>query len=1222
MAVDIAKLNIEITDNASGAATSVTSLAEALTKLRNADAGTEMGRVATGLFSINKNVSGLGRLQNDLAQCAVSASTLADKLAEINRYTSGTSLKVSASLPKVEDYIDPTRADVNAWAMEQASALEGVGNATRTATTANSEFAESQKTVASETKQTSNEVKKFQIDLKGFSSLIPNIVSQFGRLVKMRIMRTIVKNILSGISEGLQNLYNWAKVTGNGFVDTMNSMATAGNYLKNSTGAAFGSLLNTIAPIIDRIVDWLVTGINYVNMFFAVLSGSSTYTKAKKIATEYGNAVSNAAGGATGAVEELKASLTTLDFDELHQLQEQASPSGGGGGGGGGGSTGTNYGDMFEQAAIEQNWLTKTAQWLKDNFKDVLTYVTAIGAGILGWKISSALANALGLLSKAQAFGIGLMITGTILSAKGGFDLATEGWDLKGILESSLGVLATSIGGALTFGALVGGGMGFMIGFSIGLTAWIIGYAQGLEMNFQESLENDPVYQNALEELHKANEQYEVLTDIVVKINETRLEYNQEQTDLQLAQQIKDKLAEFEGVDATEENIAIVKALVDELNASGILGEFQAQWDITAGKIHTNADEIQGVIDKMDALSKAKALHTYQELLNEATKEYYEAQMNYDRENGVYEGMLDRLEAYKEWYNSLIGLTPEEETRREMVTNWNPGDGIPDVYSGVPEYIRILMAEINAQSDVVAKYADNLSFATAAMEELNAEIEKLYGQTIKTKTQTMRDLATDLGINYSEQTGFNQKPYQNVTPFSYVAPSKAITTPKTQTPQTSRTTQSANTATKVETPRITTPTSKQIEENINQQQRWNTIAEEGWKELQRGLNIYSDVTKNANYYTQSQKKATGVVDQYREATKQTTDTVKAGSIAWKDAKNEQYAFAKSAEYTSKAQKNNGVVSQAVARIVSSSYGSVLSDTTGMSDAISGIGSNADYPTIGQDMIAGFNSLGSQMLKIGSGIKTQISGEINVTGQAIKAGQIESETTKTFKSVNFKGVGSWAKYTIEQMMNTTGKDLNASNIQGTVLYKFKGQKWAMSGDVVKNAIESAISKTGTGVGYLSILSYMANGFKNAAARTSFDGAGKNIADNLAYSIAKNLNSKSVSTAVQTTLGNTTSSAIMRTKFVATAYAKGGYPKTGALYLAQERGSEMIGTIGGKNAVANNDQIASAIARALSPMLNGGGGTTNVTVKMDSATVARASMKGQKAMNRQYNITATA
>ena len=46
--------------------------------------------------------------------------------------------------------------------------------------------------------------------------------------------------------------------------------------------------------------------------------------------------------------------------------------------------------------------------------------------------------------------------------------------------------------------------------------------------------------------------------------------------------------------------------------------------------------------------------------------------------------------------------------------------------------------------------------------------------------------------------------------------------------------------------------------------------------------------------------------------------------------------------------------------------------------------------------------------------------------------------------------------------------------------------------------------------------------------------------------------------------------------ALAFADGGWPDTGSLFIAREAGPEMVGTIGGRTAVANNDQIVTAVA----------------------------------------------
>ncbi|MGN0595780.1 MAG: hypothetical protein ACI4J1_00420 [Ruminiclostridium sp.] len=47
----------------------------------------------------------------------------------------------------------------------------------------------------------------------------------------------------------------------------------------------------------------------------------------------------------------------------------------------------------------------------------------------------------------------------------------------------------------------------------------------------------------------------------------------------------------------------------------------------------------------------------------------------------------------------------------------------------------------------------------------------------------------------------------------------------------------------------------------------------------------------------------------------------------------------------------------------------------------------------------------------------------------------------------------------------------------------------------------------------------------------------------------------------------------------AYASGGFPDYGDIFIANERGPEMVGTIGGRTAVVNNSQIETAIENAI-------------------------------------------
>jgi len=51
-----------------------------------------------------------------------------------------------------------------------------------------------------------------------------------------------------------------------------------------------------------------------------------------------------------------------------------------------------------------------------------------------------------------------------------------------------------------------------------------------------------------------------------------------------------------------------------------------------------------------------------------------------------------------------------------------------------------------------------------------------------------------------------------------------------------------------------------------------------------------------------------------------------------------------------------------------------------------------------------------------------------------------------------------------------------------------------------------------------------------------------------------------------------------------YASGGFPDQGELFVAREAGPEMVGTIGGRTAVANNDQIVAGIASGVRQAMN--------------------------------------
>ena len=91
-----------------------------------------------------------------------------------------------------------------------------------------------------------------------------------------------------------------------------------------------------------------------------------------------------------------------------------------------------------------------------------------------------------------------------------------------------------------------------------------------------------------------------------------------------------------------------------------------------------------------------------------------------------------------------------------------------------------------------------------------------------------------------------------------------------------------------------------------------------------------------------------------------------------------------------------------------------------------------------------------------------------------------------------------------------------------------------------------------------------------------------------------------------------------------YASGGFPSMGQMFVAREAGPEMVGTIGGRTAVANNDQIVQAVAAGVydavvAAMSRAGSSSasSDVIVQVDSREIARAAMNGGKRLG--YTVT---
>lgn len=87
-----------------------------------------------------------------------------------------------------------------------------------------------------------------------------------------------------------------------------------------------------------------------------------------------------------------------------------------------------------------------------------------------------------------------------------------------------------------------------------------------------------------------------------------------------------------------------------------------------------------------------------------------------------------------------------------------------------------------------------------------------------------------------------------------------------------------------------------------------------------------------------------------------------------------------------------------------------------------------------------------------------------------------------------------------------------------------------------------------------------------------------------------------------------------------WASGGFPPMGQMFVAREAGPELVGTIGGRSAVANNDQIVAGVSegvyRAVSAAMGEQTSNANVTVYLDGKQIYHNQQKVSRTVGYKF------
>ena len=196
---------------------------------------------------------------------------------------------------------------------------------------------------------------------KKSSGLFSTFASRFkGLALSLLLFNQISKAfnaIISGMKKGFENFMGYSDSYAQSVQNMKNAMSTLGNQF----AAAFAPIVQMVIPWLTSLINTLTNAISHIAQFISILSGKSTFTKAKKVQDDYNKSL----GGTAKAADKARGALAK--FDDLDVLEKKDNTSGGGAGAENAGA------DMFEEVPVDTEVLSFW-QRVQEAMKPVIEY--------------------------------------------------------------------------------------------------------------------------------------------------------------------------------------------------------------------------------------------------------------------------------------------------------------------------------------------------------------------------------------------------------------------------------------------------------------------------------------------------------------------------------------------------------------------------------------------------------------------------------------------------------------------------------------------------------------------------------------------------------------------------------------------------------------------------------------------------------------------------------
>lgn len=175
----------------------------------------------------------------------------------------------------------------------------------------------------------------------GFSKMGKAVTKILSRMIIWRSINAMIM----GTTEGMNNMVQ-ASSKANAAMSQLQSGFT---YVKNSIAAMLLPALQSILPVINKIIQAVAGLFNMLGALFAKFRGDSTFTKAVYVQQDYAQSLNKS----NKAAKELKGTLA--GFDQINLIQQQKDS---------GGTGGADTSGMFKETSVESMLPTDVSKWM------------------------------------------------------------------------------------------------------------------------------------------------------------------------------------------------------------------------------------------------------------------------------------------------------------------------------------------------------------------------------------------------------------------------------------------------------------------------------------------------------------------------------------------------------------------------------------------------------------------------------------------------------------------------------------------------------------------------------------------------------------------------------------------------------------------------------------------------------------------------------------------